>query len=320
MVNTLLCIATVILNKNMRKFLTRLSALTLALLLGACSAVPQSKELILVGGATGRQGTAVVDELLARGYSVRALTRKPAGKKAQALVAKGVEVVQGDYGDAASLQAAMRGVHKVFFYSGFSRNEVAEGTNVIAAARDAGVTHLVYSSGAAAEPGKGLAGAKKLQVELAIVASGVPYTVLRPVAFVENYAGQQKRIEKMGITDSRDPDRMLHFISIPDIGLFAGEAFDDPDTWLNVATNIAGERMTVQEHVDVFSRVMGQPVIYNQLPLDDFLASLPKPLRPLFRWYDEVGYSADVVALRLRYPSLITLEEYLRATGWEAGE
>jgi hypothetical protein len=43
-------------------------------------------------------------------------------------------------------------------------------------------------------------------------------------------------------------------------------------------------------------------------------------LRPLFRWYDEVGYSADVVALRLRYPNLTTLEQYLRATGWEAGE
>ena len=43
---------------------------------------------------------------------------------------------------------------------------------------------------------------------------------------------------------------------------------------------------------------------------------MPKPLRPLFRWYDEVGYTADVDALRKRYPDMLTLEQYLRATGW----
>ena len=47
---------------------------------------------------------------------------------------------------------------------------------------------------------------------------------------------------------------------------------------------------------------------------------MPKPLRPLFRWYEEVGYTADVEGLRERYPGLVTLEEYLRATGWENWE
>lgn len=274
-------------------------------------------ETILVGGATGRQGNAVVDELLSRGYQVRGLTRKPERKKAVRLAEKGVDVVQGNYGDTDSLLAAMDGVDRVFFYSGFSRNEVAEGVNVIAAAKASGIRHLVYSSGAAAEPGNGPPGAAKTEVELALVESGVPYTVLRPVAFYENFNRQQKRIAASGIVDSRDPDRMLHFIAIHDIGFFVGEAFDHPDQWLGRAVNIAGDAMTVQAYVDTFSEVMGREIAYNQLPLDEYLATMPQPLRPLFRWYDEVGYEVDVNALRSEYPNLITLEQYLRATGWE---
>jgi uncharacterized protein YbjT (DUF2867 family) len=292
--------------------------LSLLLLLGLpVWVVADESQTILVGGATGRQGAAVVDELLARGYTLRGLTRKPASKGATALAAKGVEVVQGDYANPDSLLAAMQGVDKVFFYSGFSRNEVAEGNNVINAAKASDITHLVYSSGAAAEPGVGVEGSAKSQVELAIIASGIPYTVLRPVAFMENFDRQQKRTAKMGVIDSRDPDRELHFIAIHDIGFLVGEAFDDPQEWLGKAVNVAGDSMSVEAYVGTYSAVMGRDVVYTQLPLEQYLQTMPQPLRPLFQWYDEVGYSADVAGLRERYPNLITLDEYLRATGWE---
>jgi uncharacterized protein YbjT (DUF2867 family) len=305
----------------------KLLLLLLLSLIAACAGVSDSEmsdlempekdaETILVGGATGRQGSAVVDELLARGYRVRALTRKPEGKKALGLQAKGVEVVQGNYADQVSLLAAMQGIERMFFYSGFSRNEVAEGNNVISAAREAGIRQLVYSSGAAAAPENGIKGAAKMQVELALVDSGVPYTVFRPVAFMENFDRQKKRFIKSGIVDSRDPDRMLYFIAIPDIGFFVGEAFEHPQQWLNKAMNIAGDKMTVGGMVNTFSNVMGRDIEYKQLSLAEFLVTMPKPLRPLFRWYEVVGYEADVDGFRADYPDLMTLEEYLRATGW----
>ena len=168
-------------------------------------------EMVLIGGATGRQGNAVIDELLLRGYTVRCLTRKPEGKKALRIADRCSELVAGNYADPATLDAAMNGISKVFFYSGFSRNEVAEGKNVIAAAKKAGVNHLVYSSGAAAEPGKGIIGSAKMQVELDIIASGVPYTVLRPVAFMENFDRQQKRTLEKGISESRGPEKNIGF-------------------------------------------------------------------------------------------------------------
>lgn len=292
----------------------------LAVLFASPAVIAAEGETILVAGSTGRQGGAVVDELLARGYKVRGMTRSPDGKSAQLLREREVEVVYGDYGDPDSLVEATDGVTKMFFYSGFSRNEVEEGKNVIDAAKAAGIEHLVYSSGAAAEPGVGLAGSAKEQVELAIVASGIPYTVFRPVAFMENFDRQQQRTAKMGIIDSRAPDRELSFIAIRDIGFFVGEAFDNPGEWSGVAVNIASDSMTVAEYVQTFSKVMGREVTYTRLPLEQYLQTMPKPLRPLFRWYEEVGYKADVAGWRNRYPALITLEEYLRSTGWENWE
>lgn len=293
-----------------------LQKVAITILLLAMSAASIAEETVLVAGITGRQGAAVAEELLTRGYAVRGMTRKPASEEAKAMAGKGVVIVQGDYGDPESLRAAMQGVEKLFFYSGFSPNELQEGLNVIAAAKAAGVNQVVYSSGAAAEPGVGVAGSVKAAVEQALIDSGLEYTVLRPVAFMENFDKQQKRIAKVGIVDSRAPDRQLHFIAIRDIGRLAAEAFDHPDEWSGKALNIAGDSMSVQEYVDTFSKVMGRTVTYTRMPLEEYLASMPKPLQPLFRWYDEVGYTADVEGLRKRYPDMLTLEQYLRATGW----
>ncbi|HJP39293.1 MAG TPA: NmrA/HSCARG family protein [Gammaproteobacteria bacterium] len=295
----------------------QMRVLTVGLLLmtGVLQAV--EPETILVMGASGRQGNAVVDELLLRGYAVRGMTRKPQGKKAQRLADKGVTVVQGDYADKDSVLAAMTGVQKAFFYSGFSRDELQEGRNVIAAAKQSGIRHLIYSSGAAAAPEGGMKDVVKAQVELALRDSGVPFSVVRPVAFMENFKGQQKRTIDNGVIDSRAPDRYVYFITIPDIGFFVGEAFDNPDEWLGRAENIAADKMTMTELAQTFGLVLGKEIAYVRQPVEEFLQSLPPPLRPLFRWYDEVGYSADTERLRARYPNLTTLEKYLRTTGWE---
>ena len=274
-------------------------------------------ETILVGGATGRQGNAVVDELLMRGYKVRGLTRNLESKRAQRVTAKGIELVRGDYGDPDSLRAAMQGVEQVFFYSGFSSNEVEEGRNVIAAAKASGIKHLIYSSGAASAPGIGMEGASMMQVELAIVESGISHTVFRPVAFMENYDPLKADTVKNGFRDSRGPDRMLYFIAIRDIGFFVAEAFQNPDEWQGKALNIAGDLMTVSEYVATVSRVMGRDIAYHHLPLEEYLEIFPKPMRPMFRWYHEAGYAADVAGFRKRYPKLTTLEQHLRDNGWE---
>ncbi len=91
---------------------------------GQATSESDQDKIILVTGATGRQGGVVARELLERGYVVRGLTRNTESDRAKSMSELGVEMVQGDFDDEASLLAAMDGVYGVFFYSGFSRNEL----------------------------------------------------------------------------------------------------------------------------------------------------------------------------------------------------
>src|SRR6266852_486015 len=116
-----------------------------------------TKLTVLVTGATGKQGGHLVRALLARGHSIRALTRKPESPGAAALAARGVTIVTGDFEDQGSLERAARGVDTVFamstpFGSG-ATTETREGINIVRAASAAGVgiSHLVYSSVAGAD-------------------------------------------------------------------------------------------------------------------------------------------------------------------------
>jgi len=109
--------------------------------------------LVLVTGATGRQGGAVARELLSHGYKVRALTRKPGANAARELASLGAEVVRSDLDDADSLKAALKGVWGVFSVqnreAGVAREE-QQGKRLAKLAKAAGVEHFVYSSVASA--------------------------------------------------------------------------------------------------------------------------------------------------------------------------
>jgi uncharacterized protein YbjT (DUF2867 family) len=111
--------------------------------------------LVVVAGATGRQGGAVTRALLRDGRPVRALTRSPDGRPARALAAAGAEVVRADMEDPASLDRAFSGADGVYSVQNFATaghdGEVRQGKNVGDAAARAGVSHLVYGSAA---PGK----------------------------------------------------------------------------------------------------------------------------------------------------------------------
>ena len=115
---------------------------------------------VLVTGATGRQGGAVLRHLLERGRPVRALTRHPDSPAARALAAAGVGIAAGDMDDRASLERAMRGVHGVYsvqdFWSSGAAREVRQGINVADAADAADAAHLVFSSVGGAERNSGI--------------------------------------------------------------------------------------------------------------------------------------------------------------------
>src|SRR5437879_12986103 len=105
---------------------------------------------ILITGVTGHQGGAVARALNGSGFRLRGLTRKPESEKAMTVAQNGVELVQGDLDDEASLRNALAGVWGVFgvqnsWEAGVEREEV-QGKRLATLARAAGVEHYVYSS------------------------------------------------------------------------------------------------------------------------------------------------------------------------------
>jgi len=151
-------------------------------------------KVIAVNGATGQQGGAVARKLLTEGWKVCALTRNEDKPAAQELASLGAEIVPGDMENRAELDSAFQGAYGVFSVQNFwlpnvgYEGEIRQGKNVADSAKAARVQHLVYSSVGSAHRGMGQKHFEsKWRIEQYIHSLGIPYTILRPVAFMDNY-------------------------------------------------------------------------------------------------------------------------------------
>ena len=278
--------------------------------------VSDGKGVILVTGATGTQGGAVARELLERGYSVRGLTRNPGSKAAQALSDLGATLVQGDFDDPASLAAAMEGVDGVFAVTLFWQvgydAEVAQGKRLIDEASKVGVEHFVLTSVASADAGTGIPHFEsKWEVEQYLHDSDLDWTIVRPVEFMDNWGWSADNFRQGKLIDPRDPESSHQWIAADDIGFFVGEAFDNPEQWIGLTQEIAGDELTLAELQATLSEVYGRQFEYIQPSWADFEAQAGEEVTMMVRWFEDEGYQVDVPALRARYPSLTTAAEFL---------
>jgi uncharacterized protein YbjT (DUF2867 family) len=279
--------------------------------------------LVLVTGATGHQGGAVTRHLLERGFQVRAVTRDPTKPAARALAERGAEVVRGDLDDPKSLEPALRdaaGVFSVqnFWETGFDR-EVRQGIALADLAKGAGTQHFVYSSVGSAHRNTGLSHFEsKWQIEEHVRALGLPHTVLRPVFFMDNWEFPMLRdmVLSGALAQPLSPDRPFQQVAVDDVGAFAAMVFENRDEWLGRDIDLAGDDRSISEVADTFGRVIGRPVRYVQLPWDQYREAAGEEYAHMFRWFEDVGYEADVPALRRVATQLTSFEQYLRAHDW----
>jgi len=267
----------------------------------------------------------VIRHMLSKGWKLRALSRQPGSVVAEDLIRRGVQVVQGDLDDLASLERAARGAYGIYsvqdFWSVGASREVEQGKNLAEAARKAGTEHFVYSSVGGAERNSGIDHwESKWAIERHIRKLGLPATILRPVAFMENYYIDQVEIAllKGKLVDPVRADKKYQTIATDDIGAFAALAFERPKDLIGVDLELAGSELTNLEAAEVFSRVLGKRVRFQQLGMPLVRLFLGKEFYQMFRWLDREGFRADIAGLRRRYPEvhLQTLEEWLRNEGW----
>ncbi|MER7009509.1 NmrA/HSCARG family protein [Dactylosporangium sp. NPDC000555] len=281
---------------------------------------------VAVAGATGAQGGATARALLAAGNHVRALTRRPDTPAAVALRDLGADVRHADFDDGDSLDAALAGAGALFAvttpFGTDLATEVRQGTALVDAAARAGVGHVVLTSAAHADRGTGVPHYEsKYLVERHLRASGVPWTVIAPAAFMDNYAGGWT-LE--GLRDGTfawpmPADRPLTLIPAADIGAFAALALCRPAEFTGRRLDIASDERTPAEMTRILADAIGRPIAYREVPLAH-VRTRSADLAAMFEYFNTTGLDVDVAGLRRAHPEVgwHTFAGWAAAQDWPA--
>ncbi|RSM11458.1 hypothetical protein CEP52_003027 [Fusarium oligoseptatum] len=286
------------------------------------------KKTLLVTGATGKQGGAVISSILAStqaSFNIIAVTRNSASDGARRLATlPGISVVEGEFSDVSAIFAQVGPVWGVFSVLVNSNDEERHGKAMVDTAVTHGVQHFVYASGDRGGPVKSNFDptnvknfAAKYNIEKHLIAQAtlspqqMTYTILRPVTFFENLTpdihgrGFVRMWEQLGT-------KKLQFVATSNIGWFAARSFLDPTAHAGAAITIAGDELTQPEADAIFKQVTGQSmpigpcVIANTVKL-----VLRDTAGDMFRWFGEDGYGGDVEASRNMYPGIMDFRHWI---------
>ncbi|MSQ32511.1 MAG: NmrA/HSCARG family protein [Dehalococcoidia bacterium] len=271
---------------------------------------------VLALGATGKQGGAAARSLKAKGWQVRALTRDPMKREAVALRNMGIEVLKGDFSDKDSLEKAVAGVYGVFAVTtGRDPNvEAQQGILMADIAKAAGVKHYVFTSANGAgvhshmQPGK-----TKVQDHLKTL--GMPYTILAPVFFMENFNSQRPAIIYGTLMQGYASDKKFQYVAVEDIGEFAALALEKPGQFVDKLVDLASDEFTLIQAAETIGKVIGRPVKYVQEPIEQ-IRSRDASAAQRIEWFNQVPYNINISELRKMHPGLLTLEQWLIKNNW----
>ncbi|GAA6010073.1 hypothetical protein JCM10207_007546 [Rhodosporidiobolus poonsookiae] len=312
-----------------------------------------SSRTIVVIGATGLQGSGAVRALLAStSFAVRAVTSNPAGEKARALLERfpekaqngRLELVQADLGDMASLENALESAYGVFAAWSSRGDELAEGENLVNAAKAAGIAHLVYSSFPdVARATKGRfhlehLGAKAVIEEYAKQELQA-VTTLMPGAFYSNLVSPMytsRNAERTAIFHPPiNPDVGVEWVDAAhDIGTFAAAVFArGPRSTANKSYPVASAPLSLPDLVAQYTARTGEAALHVPRSPEEAVETLPLPeekkraIGEMYRWVntatdparrfyglrskEEVEAAQEEIGVRAS-----TFEEWMARSGW----
>jgi uncharacterized protein YbjT (DUF2867 family) len=305
----------------------------------------QTQKLLVVTGATGQQGGSVAnfvlsDPSLSARYKVRAITRDPTQPAAEALRAKGAEVVKGDLNDAASIKAALVGADTIFLvtmstYDDVTR-ELRQGKDSADAAVAAGAKYIIFSTevhayavsdGKYVTPGFDI----KAEIEAYIRSLPVKSSFFAPGGFMQNLlttmAPRPVGNDQPGVyTIAQMVPGNMPFPWIDttsDSGKFVGAILSNPDTFAGKVLSASSVLNTLDEVAAKISAQTGKTVQYITIPEEGFRAYLPpfmqEPISNMYKFMAEYGYYGPGTEERVRETiaqvpyKLTSLDEFIAA-------
>jgi uncharacterized protein YbjT (DUF2867 family) len=304
-----------------------------------------SRPIVTVFGATGAQGGGLARAILAdrdRTFSLRAVTRKPDGKSAQALARGGAEIVVADLDDAGSVERALEGAYGAFFVTNFwehfsPEKELTQAAIMASAAARTGVRHAIWSTLEDTRefiPADGtrmpvLLGKynvphfdAKGEANRFFVQQRVPTTFLYTSGYWENliYFGMGPKRGSDGRLAVIFPtsEKKIPWIAVEDIGRSAYAVFMRGESLTGEVIGVAGEHLTGAQLAAKLAEAFGQPVAYNAVTPAEYRA-LPFPgadeLGNMFQFKRdfETSYCArrDLARARALYPQMSTFSAWL---------
>ena len=242
---------------------------------------------IVVTGATGHLGRLTVEALLRRGIAAEQITAT--GRRTETLgdlAERGVSVRRADFNDPTSLREAFAGAEKVLLVpSSEVGQRVAQHTNVINAASEAGVGLIAYTSIPKADTSTLLLAEEHRATEQLLAESGIPHVVLRNGWYIENYTGQLPVYLEHGIAGAAGEGR-VSAATRADYAEAAAAVLAE-DGHVGAIYELGGPAFTMPELAHVLSEVTGRSVSYTDLPVEQYTqvlvgAGLPDAVAAVF--------------------------------------
>jgi uncharacterized protein YbjT (DUF2867 family) len=222
---------------------------------------------VLVTGASGNVAGNMIPQLLKQGVALKVYVRDAA--KAEKLKAAGAEPVVGDFLDAAKLEAAAKGMDAVVSITPPGPSAAEQASVITQAAKRGGVGHIIRLSAIGAAPDAPTENGKlHFKTDSEIIASGIPFTILRPNFFMQNLLGQAQSIKSQGSMYWGMGEGSMGIIDVRDIAdslaALAGYGGHHGQIYLQTGP----ESLTFADMAEIISEAIGKPVKYVAIPVE----------------------------------------------------
>lgn len=268
---------------------------------------------ILVTGASGVQGRPVARQLIEAGHDVRILVRDPA--KVDDLAKLGAEVVKGDYGDLDAVNKALSGREGLFLILPFFGPNEEHATNLIQAARNAGVRRVVWNATGGIPPVRtGAPGVDiRLDIRTMLEKSGLEWVALEPTLYMENLLGPwtAPEVANANRVAYPIPDSLaLQWISQEDAAAYAVAAFGLAGAPKEAIQICGPERIAGPEIAKSFSKALGRSIVFRPMPPREFGEIMDRTMggggEAVAALYEAVAINPDLMATRIDHAALVS--------------